>query len=410
MTDNIETILCPLQETGPGNLRNSEGSVVELRDGRLLLAYTHFYADADDFGAGDIRGKLSEDGGRTWSAPFLIEPNTARTNVGRLGLLRIPGLFDGYREQADCLAHIYVELNQFYANRILFKTSIDEGGTWSTPVQINDAGTLGHICQRGDTALVVTGGRILVPVYAMFGGLCASYMYYSDDGGDTWQRSRGEISLKLCVHGRDFAHADFEEPAVVELEDGRLLCLGRTRMGQLYKSYSTDRGATWGSPEPSGLASSYSPCSLKTIPSTGDVLCVWNQVSGEEIADDLGRMRMSCAVSKDGGETWDHFRNLESLDDTTRIEPEGGTSDSVSEINAIRERLALKAEATRTQYPDEVTRRYPRWPGYIHCDYPSVAFTRDDRAVFIYGASDYETAGLEVGLKLVIRPVGWLYE
>ena len=84
-------------------------------------------------------------------------------------------------------------------------------------------------------------------------------------------------------------------------------------------------------------------------------------------------------------------------------------ADLVSEINAIRERLALKGASTRTQYPSEVTGRYPRWPGYIHCDYPSVTFTRDGRVVFIYGASDYETAGLEVGLKLVIRPIGWLY-
>jgi len=88
MGRDIELIVCPHGETGPKNLRNSEGAVIELSDGRLLLAYTHFYEGSHDFDAGDIRGKISEDGGMTWSEPFLIQPNTARFNVGRLSLIR----------------------------------------------------------------------------------------------------------------------------------------------------------------------------------------------------------------------------------------------------------------------------------------------------------------------------------
>ena len=76
-------IVCPIRETGPGNLRNSEGSVLELGPGKILLTYTHFYEDAEDLGPGDIRGKLSTDGGETWSAPFLVMPNIARCNTGR---------------------------------------------------------------------------------------------------------------------------------------------------------------------------------------------------------------------------------------------------------------------------------------------------------------------------------------
>ena len=57
-----------------------------------------------------------------------------------------------------------------------------------------------------------------------------------------------------------------------------------------------------------------------------------------------------------------------------------------------------------------MTRRYPRWPGNIHNDYPSIAFTSTGNVIIIYGASDYETAGLTIGLKLVIRPVEWFYQ
>ena len=412
MTKSIETIVCPLRETGPGNLRNSEGAVIELRDGRLFLAYTHFYADADDWGAGDIRGKTSADGGETWSEPFLIEPNLARCNVGRLALVRLASRMDGLHEEFPYLAHIYVEMNNFYTNRMFFKTSIDEGRNWSAPVQINDTGTLGHICQRGDTALVLSSGRILVPAYGLFGGMCASFCYYSDDGGEHWLRGQGEMSVKFTDGKHVTGYHNFEEPAVAELRDGRLLCFGRTNTGRLWQAFSSDQGLTWSEPEPTDLASSYSPASLKTIPGTGDLLCVWNQASPGEIRHGFGRMRMSCAVSKDDGETWECFQNLESLDDRARIEPPSvdGVADSVSEEHVKEHRKALASEMPPQQAPTEFTDKYPRWPGYCWNDYPSASFTTDGNVVIIYGASDNEVADLPIGLKLVVRPIDWLYQ
>ena len=412
VSEHVDLIVCPLRETGPGNLRNSEGAVIELRDGRLLLAYTHFCADADDFGAGDIRGKLSEDGGRTWSEPFLIEPNSARCNVGRLSLARLAPMFDGYRRQAACLAIVYVELNGFYHNRLLFKTSIDEGKTWSCPVQINDTGTLGFVCKRNDAALVLSTGRLVVPVLGLFGGMCASFTYYSDDGGVSWSRSLGELSIRYRDEdGRVVAFNHFEEPAVAELRDGRLLCFGRTNTGRLWQAASEDHGVTWTDPEPTELAASYSPACLKTIPGTGDLLCVWNQADANEIRHGFGRMRMSCAVSQDDGKTWGHFRNLESLDDRARIQPPvDGRFDTQSEEAAINARKALAKKMSPQKAPRAFTSRYPRFPGYCWNDYPSVCLTSNGSVVITYGASDREMAGLPVGLKVVVRPVDWLYE
>ena len=124
MDRRLDMIVCPHHETGPGNTRNSEGAIVELKDGRLLMAYTHFYAGGSDYAAGDIRGKLSEDGGATWSEPFLIEPNTARCNNGRLALFRLKPvkMAIDFDIDTDILGHVYVELNRFYHHRIYFKT------------------------------------------------------------------------------------------------------------------------------------------------------------------------------------------------------------------------------------------------------------------------------------------------
>ena len=64
---------------------------------------------------------------------------------------------------------------------------------------------------------------------------------------------------------------------------------------------------------------------LVRIPSTGDLLCVWNQVSGEEIRRGWHRGRLSLAISKDSGLTWENFKTLElqdGMDDVARVAPE----------------------------------------------------------------------------------------
>ena len=98
---------------------------------------------------------------------------------------------------------------------------------------------------------------------------------------------------------------------------------------------------------------------------------------------------MAGAGSKDDGETWEHFRNLESLDEAGYIEPEGGDTD----VRAIAERSALRGGATNANPPDEVKTRYPRWGGYVHVDYPSTCFTRDGHVLIMYGV--YGTGGEE---------------
>ena len=105
-------------------------------------------------------------------------------------------------------------------------------------------------------------------------------------------------------------HFTCEEPDVVEVSPEHLLMIHRTSLGRLFQSWSSDNGGTWSQPEPTTLASSRAPAAIARIPGTGDLLIIWNQSSADEIENGLQRHRLSSAVSKDGGETWQRGRNV----------------------------------------------------------------------------------------------------
>jgi hypothetical protein len=270
-----------------------------------------------------------------------------------------------------------------------FQVSTDEGETWSEGVDVNPAGTNANVAH--DVSIVLGNGRILMPVYShiaptsplakpkrlqrfseeYFGANVAShlrysYVYYSDDEGATWHRSRNETFV--FVRNGDGGSYSFEEPGLVELNDGRILMMGRTYLGQHFKAYSDDRGETWSQPEPTGLTLIPSPCNVKRIPSTGDLLVAWNQVSKWEYMIGLYRHRLTCAISKDEGQTWEHHRNLESLDDTTYLEADEGVD--------------VGLDGGYRQPADR--ERYFRAPAPLRYNEPTIAFI-NDKVVITYG-------------------------
>ena len=52
--------------------------------------------------------------------------------------------------------------------------------------------------------------------------------------------------------------------------------LTRTGLGGQYQSLSADGGATWSEPVLSQLVGTAAPVSLSRIPTTGDLLAIWN--------------------------------------------------------------------------------------------------------------------------------------
>lgn len=101
------------------------------------------------------------------------------------------------------------------------------------------------------------------------------------------------------------------EPEVVELETGKLLMIIRTQLGIIATSTSDDGGEHWSAPGKLSVQSPESPSTIRTIPSTGDLLLVWNNVFDKSKGHGGDRTPLTAAISRDGGTTWENIRNLE---------------------------------------------------------------------------------------------------
>lgn len=345
--------------------------------------------------------QVSADGGRTWdeSQPVLSQDGSFifAGSVAHGSLLHL---------KSGALGMVYggPRSRPGRDGTLLYRTSEDGGKSWSAAIVIDP---IFSVCQKG-TARVLKSGRILAPVFIWVSpaagpnseeeanNLTFSWVFYSDDEGRTWQRSLSELFVTVDQGRR--GNYDFEEPCLEELKDGSLLMFGRTEFGCFYQTISKDGGVSWSVPQPVPLAASYTPPFLIRIPATGDLLLVWNQASTEEILAGLARHRLSTAITNDSGATWHHFRNLESLDDRTEIQPP----------QAPPQVYRMK----NYHYPETLDqKRYPHAPGCVRICYPTVAF-RGNEVAFAY---DYGFGGpgdLKEGdtTKVKIVSLDWLYE
>ena len=269
---------------GPDNPRNSEAAIARLRDGSLLLGWTEFYAGSGaDHGPARLVGRVSRDGGRTWGDKYTLVENDGGCNVMEVNFLRL---------RSGGLAVLYCQKNSEDEDcRIMMRASTDEGRTFGEARQLSPDGKYTGL--TNGRCIRLASGRILLEAWE--GG--DSYCVLSDDDGLTWRDSaRVKPEGGPCY-----------EPACIELTDGRVLMLLRTGLGSQFRSLSSDGGETWSPAEPTALACSASPVSLSRIPTTGDLLAIWNH----DTESDTTRTPLTAAVSRDEGETWEHFRNLE---------------------------------------------------------------------------------------------------
>jgi sialidase-1 len=283
-------VLAPSTES---NKRNSEADILALKDGRLMLAWTEFYTSVgSDWGPSRIATMMSTDQGRTWKNKTVLQENIGKMNVMEPDLLRLRSgkiafLFCRKNSEADCLP--------------MSRFSVDGGKTFSEakPVPIDPYPT--YTGMNHDRLIQLRGGRLVVPFWYTTDYRVDRHIrtrvYFSDDEGASWKQSRTLVDIPD-------SRAGAQEPGVVELKDGSLMLWIRTDKRKIYRAYSKDNGETWSTPEPMELDSPLSPQSIKRIPSTGDLLLVWNNSPDK-------RFPLTAAISKDDGKTWQHIKNLD---------------------------------------------------------------------------------------------------
>ena len=338
----ISVLVSPATVAHP---RQSEASILPMDDGSLLLAWTDFYGgDWHDEGPACILGRRSEDRGGTWSDSFVLQENIGGLNCMSASLLRLASgrilLAFGRKDSAGDLLHAMV------------RWSDDGAKDWCDPVELTQGDH--YWCITNDRLVQLRTGRILYPLCEHEIG---AHCWISDDGGN-WRMGKGAV---LPPEG-----VSYTEPTVVELPGGGVAMYIRTTAGNIHIARSKD-GDEWtmhknhpsdmcGHPD-AGPNAAYSPCMVKRVPGTDDLLLVWN--------NNRIRTPLTAAVSHDAGESWQHLRNLEEMDG---------------------------------------------WPPRLTHAYPSIAFLASDVHLTYWETHGHETAERLVHLRYRRLPLSWFYE
>ncbi len=312
------------------NLRSGEGSIVELRDGRLLLHYSHFEGAADHDPA-YIAQRISADGGQTWGerTVFTRRPEGA-LNVMSASLLR---LADGRIGSVVLLKWRNEKCVPQWC------TSSDDGQTWSAPRPINDEEE--YFVVNNERLVQLADGTLILP-FARHGNLfrddqklraalnadCG--LFYSLDGGETWVRSPHTVRHEDADFRRPLfegpnqtefpevaevlekRYGVFQEPGVVELADGRIFMHARS-LYAMYYCTTPGVDTPWG---PRAVLEGYnipcSPQSIRRLPGGKRLVMLYNDRATQAWGGPEFQLRtpLSVAVSDDEGQSWQRLGAL----------------------------------------------------------------------------------------------------
>ncbi len=295
-----EVIVNSLYPSSKEYPRYSEGSILPLNDGSLLYATTQFIGSGSDFATARIIGKTSTDGGRTWSEPRVLQKNTGKKNVMSVTLRYLAGPSHENRP----IGLFYLKKNTLSDLKAYLKISHDQCKTFSEPIEITTPP--GYHVMNNDRITILSSGRWLAPVastsdvHKVNHFVCTCFI--SDDQGQTWRQSKGSV---------DYSKRGAMEPEVFELKNGKILMIFRTQSGHIGSSISTDGGDNWSKPGSWGVRAPEAPSTLRRVPSTGDLMLIWNDNYEPGAGHSGKRTPLTVAISSDEGKTWKLKKNLE---------------------------------------------------------------------------------------------------
>ena len=264
---------------------------IELPNGDIIAAWGHGTECTNDQ---TILASRSTDGGITWGSSYTLQNTSDRADVEPQFLVL-----------GNTVFFFYTVINEDDPNRagaIYYRTSVDNAFTWSEPHLIESSNYL--TCSISNPIKIENSdyaGRIILPAWGWDGNKYYSYVYYSDDDCNTWNKSNPVPTDK-----------SLNEPTVVELSDGTLYMLMRNSDlpgGEWqYESKSTDGGVTWSNATSSGIQSPRAQSHLLKL-SNGHIVLLWNNVSS---SSNTPRVPLSVVVSTDDCDTWSNAVDIRS--------------------------------------------------------------------------------------------------
>ena len=195
--------------------RNGEGDIVQLKNGNLLLGYGRWDKEGSDFGRAEIWSRTSHDAGKTWGEDRVLVPNEGKLTTFEVGFLCL---------QSGSILMCYCVKDSSEDCSICFRRSADEGRTWGERIRYQiPAPYTAYTAINNDRLVQLQSGRILLAAYDGWvrGTPIVSFVLWSDDDGKTWQKSSDVDIRTLAPQNRNGA----DEPAVIELTDGRVLMI-----------------------------------------------------------------------------------------------------------------------------------------------------------------------------------------
>ena len=317
-TPNFEHDVFEATELNP---RYSEGSIITLLDNSLLYATTQFVGSGADHATASIVTKTSQDGGKTWGPQATLQENVGGQNVMSVTLRRLPSVTlrrlptlnrsnEKKVTESSPLGMFFLVKNGPSDLKVLLRISRDEGKSFEPAITVTPSP--GYHVMNNDRVTILSTGRIVCPIAwsedVVKNGHFVCKCFLSDDGGLTWRQSQDEV---------DQPKRGAMEPEVVELASGKLLMIMRTQLGTIATATSSDGGEHWSAPAQLSVQAPEAPATIRTIPSTGELLLIWNNVYDKSKGHGGERTPLAAAISRDEGATWENVRHLETDTDHT---------------------------------------------------------------------------------------------
>lgn len=260
-----------------------------------------------DSGNIDVVLCRSIDGGRAWQPPLVVADDGEHTignpcsvvdrTTGRIWLLLT-------RNHGEDKQPAIEEGKSLEPRTVWACSSDDDGLTWTKPVQIPQAreSDWGWNATGPGCGIQLDDGRLLIPCHHTTAKSREqrSHALVSDDGGATWQLA-------------GIAATGTGESAVAQLSDGRLVINIRAhpqRTGARLVATSSDRGATWSSPQ--------ADKALADPGCQGSLLALRRPLGAPprlvfaNPASETRREQLTVRLSTDDGQTWSRSKVLHS--------------------------------------------------------------------------------------------------